>query len=149
MQLPQPTSSESTRTLFDKIGGRDGLYKAVDAFYDKVYAHPWLSKFFAGITQEHISAQQTDFMQGVLGGAKVYCGKTPVHAHAHMHITTEVFDLRQELLRQALEELKVDTEVARKWLGLDEAFRGKLVKSLECCKVRPGMNEILDIPPLN
>ncbi len=121
----------------------------MDAFYDKVYAHPWLSKFFSGITQEHISAQQADFMQGVLGGAKIYCGKTPVHAHMHMHITPEVFDLRQELLRQALEETNTHPEVARKWLSLDEAFRGKLVKARSECKLRPGMRQILDIPPLN
>jgi len=42
-------------------------------FYENVYDHPWIGKFFQGIDQGIIEAQQVDLLQGALGGEKNYC----------------------------------------------------------------------------
>jgi len=123
-------------SLFDKIGGIKVLRRITSAFYDKVYAHPWLSKMFVAIDKDHIASQQAEFMQGALGGPKIYCGKKPAVAHPHIEISHKSFDLRQELLRQTLVELRIDREIAERWLAMDEAFRGRLVKGAAGCQKR-------------
>ena len=55
-----------TRSMFRRLGGRVELLAITRAFYDKVYRHRWLSKFFAYVDQDHIARQQADFMAGVL-----------------------------------------------------------------------------------
>ena len=71
----------SNNDKFEALGGRPILVKISKIFYDKVYDHAWLGKFFAKVDQQIIEDQQVDFLQGALGGDKVYCGKLPVKAH--------------------------------------------------------------------
>jgi hemoglobin len=89
---------------FEARGGRESLEKVCKVFYDKVYAHPWLKLYFEKIPQEHIERQQVNFMQKVLGGFDRYSGKTPPAAHKHMFITEELFQVRQQLLRDSFNE---------------------------------------------
>ncbi|MCP4445840.1 MAG: hypothetical protein GY811_10925, partial [Myxococcales bacterium] len=56
------------RSLFDELGGISVLRRITKAFYDKIYEHPWLGKYFETIDRDHIASQQAEFMQGVLGG---------------------------------------------------------------------------------
>jgi len=70
----------SKQQAFEKMGGRNSLIAINKVFYDKVYRHPWLKLYFDNIPQEHIEAQQVDFMQKVLGGENIYVGKPPSQA---------------------------------------------------------------------
>ncbi|MDH5673384.1 MAG: group 1 truncated hemoglobin [Myxococcales bacterium] len=131
-------------SLFDDIGGRPALARVHRIFYDKVYAHHWLRRFFAHVPQQVIEDQQTDFMTQAMGGPAVYCGRLPVAAHKHMFITDELFELRHQLLAQSLEEGGVRGENARRWLKIDAAFRGKLTKrSLDECEKRFNTDTLL------
>ncbi len=116
------------QTLFDAVGGLPALEKVHKIFYDKVYAHPWLGKFFAGHNQEAIETRQTIFMAEKMGSEKPYYGKDMKMAHRQMYITQELFDLRRELLRESLEEASVPDELAERWLKIDSAFKRHIVK---------------------
>jgi hemoglobin len=116
------------QTLFDAVGGLPTLRKVHKIFYDKVYAHPWLGKFFAGHNQEAIETRQTQFMAGKMGGDVPYYGKEMKMAHRQMYITQELFDLRSRLLRESLQEAGVPEELARRWLKIDSAFANQVVK---------------------
>ena len=144
MPINRYMSKKPRDHLFQAVGGRDGILKVVKIFYDKVYADPWMSLFFAKIPQEHIENQQTDFMCGAMGGPKIYCGRMPVDAHEHICITEELFDARDELLEESLKEANVDPEVAKAWMKIDQAFKSGLVKPLKDCKKRFFTDEILD-----
>ena len=135
------------KTLFDQVGGIATLRRVNKLFYEKVYAHPWLKKYFANVEQDQIASQQSEFMQGVLGGPKIYRGRTPGTAHPHIEITEKAFNMRQEMLRQALEETRIDPEIARRWLALDEAFRQRLIQGLDQCTKRYGTDQIVRAPP--
>ena len=84
-----------TKERFEQMGGRDMLVRVNKSFYDKMYAHPWLSKYFEHVEQEYIEMQQTNFMQATLGVANIYGGKTPVFAHTRIKITEELFVERE------------------------------------------------------
>ena len=116
------------QTLFDAIGGIPTLQKVHKVFYDKVYAHPWLGKFFIGHDQESIENRQTSFMALKMGGDVTYMGKEPRMAHRAMYITEELFDLRTELLRESLEEVGISEELVKRWIKLDNAFKHQIVK---------------------
>jgi truncated hemoglobin YjbI len=133
--------------LFQEIGGRDTLVRVHHFLYEKIYAHPWLKQFFTQSPRAHQEAQQTDFMTRVLGGPRVYSGRLPRDAHPHLFITDEVFDIRHDLLRQALKDAQVRPDIAETWLRLDEGFRAMLVKkSVDDCFGRYRTEEIIAPP---
>ncbi len=109
-------------TLFDAVGGLPTLRRVHRRFYDKVYAHPWLGRFFAGHSQEAIEFRQTQFMGQKMGGPIRYTGKALELAHRRMYIPDELLALRQRLLREALEEEDVDPACIQRWLKIDHAF---------------------------
>jgi hemoglobin len=132
---------------FEKLGGRSILVKMSKIFYDDVYKHEWIGKFFQGIDQDIIEAQQVDFLQGALGGEKVYCGKLPIPAHKHMFISDELYNLRTDLMVSALKEVNASQELIDKILKIDASFKGGLVKkSITDCEKRYNTDEILIVP---
>lgn len=135
---------------FEELGGRPMLEKVSKAFYDKVYEHPWIGLYFKDIKQEVIEVQQVDFMSAALGGPKVYLGKLPVAAHKHMLIKDDIFDLREQLLAEALDECGACQDLKDRWQKIDEAFRAKLVKkSFDDCEKRFKTDEFLYYPNPN
>ncbi len=134
----------SKAVSFDEMGGRKSLILINKIFYDKVYAHPWLKNFFEKIPQQHIEDQQVDFMQKVLGGQNIYAGKAPPAAHMHIVITEEVFEVRQQLLIEAMNEANANLQLREKWLSLDQSFKRVLLKAGPSqCKRRFKTDEIL------
>lgn len=115
-------------SLFDQVGGLETLQRVHKTFYDKVYAHPWLGKFFEGHDQQAIENRQTSFMAGKMGGKVDYLGKEPYMAHRAMYITSELFDIRTQILRDSLNEEGVDQVLIEKWIKIDNAFKKQIVK---------------------
>lgn len=133
--------------LFDLIGGRPTLDKVHKIFYDKIYADPWIGKYFQDIDQSVIEIQQSDFMSQVMGGPAIYCGKLPIPAHRHMNITEELFDLRTQFLLEAMNEAGVSQENQQHWMKIDQAFKkGIIKKDISDCSLRFNTDEILDFP---
>jgi hemoglobin len=134
-------------SLYDQLGGRPTLEHVHKIFYDKLYEHPWLGKFFVDIARDVIEGQQTDFMAQTMGGPSMYCGKFPIPAHKHMFITEEMFDVRHALLADSLREAGVPDGPAASWLAVDAAFKGRLVKkSVSECEGRFKTDSIMVIP---
>lgn len=115
-------------SLFEQVGGFPVLQRVHKVFYDKVYAHPWLGRFFEGHDQAAIEQRQTRFMAEKMGADVDYFGKDPGMAHRQMYITRELYDLRHDLLRQTLEEVGVPAVLRRRWLAIDYAFIRLVVK---------------------
>ncbi len=134
LDLTDSLTSESSRgkSLFVRLGGRPTLERVHKIFYDKLFVHPWLSGFFVGIEQKLIENQQSDFFSQLTGGPKNYSGRMPKHAHAHMFITEELYDVRHELLKESLVNAHVKSPELDEWLKIDMAFKKVL------CKQSPG-----------
>lgn len=133
--------------LFDAIGGRPVLEKVHKLFYDKLYEHPWLKRFFKDVPQKTIESQQTDFMVSNMGGGKIYCGGFPKNVHKRMYITEELFDLRTKILKECILECDVPDDLAERWISIDGAFKNSLVKkNVGECEKRYFTDEILNFP---
>lgn len=119
------------QSLYEEVGGHSTLVKIHKIFYDKVYADPWLKKFFEGHDQSAIEARQTSFMGEKMGGPE-YIGKPLKQAHENMYITNELAELRHELLAESLSEAGINEKLANRWLRIDHAFTQQTTKkSLE------------------
>jgi truncated hemoglobin YjbI len=139
--------SKTKQELFESYGGRAILEKVSKSFYDKIYSDAWLKSFFKHVPQEYIEAQQVDFMQTALGGENVFAGKTPPHAHKHIYITDDVYRAREKLLLESLEESCASQELIKRWIAIEDAFYGRVVKSsIDECQVRYPNEGILDFP---
>jgi hemoglobin len=135
---------------FEQMGGRAAVIKVTTAFYDRVYADPWLSQFFEGIPRDHIESQQVDFMQAALGGYNQYGGKTPPSAHKHINITEEVYSARLQLLLEAFKETGTKKDMVDLWLKIEDTFKRKVVKaSIDECEMRYSSEGIRDFPKPN
>lgn len=135
---------------FEKLGGKPMLEKVAKIFYDKIYQHEWIGKYFSHIDQKIIESQQVDFMSSALGGPKDYCGKMPIPTHKNMMITAELFELRQKLLLESLNEADASQGLIDKWLKIDEAFKSGIVKeSISDCEKRFFTDIILDFKDPN
>lgn len=134
-----------TKSLFEQVGGKEYLQKVSKRFYDKLYAHPWLKNFFKNTRQEVIESQQVDFMTGALGGPRIYSGRMPIDAHTHINITPELFELREKILIETLQEENAPPELIDRWIKIEAAFKRQLIKgSVADCKKRWVTDELLD-----
>ena len=118
-----------------------------NAFYNRVYKDPWLKMVFQGVRQEHIEAQQTNFMVGAFGGLKTYSGRSPADAHPHVFVNESMWQLRETFLRQAFAETRLPAEMQEKWIRIDEAFKHAIIKrSLADCRGRYTTDAIIAPP---
>ncbi len=130
--------------VYENLRDKEIIRKVNEVFYEKVYEHPWLSLYFKDVTQEFITSQQTDFITGAAGGPSKFSGRMPSNAHPHMFITEELYDLRTQLLKEAMQEVNAPIELQDFWLKLDESFKNKIVKnSLSECEKRFTTDELL------
>lgn len=109
-------------TFFDEVGGWGTLQRVHKRFYDKVYAHPWLGRFFSGHSQQSIELRQSQFMAEKFGSERPYPGRDLELAHRRMYISQRLLELRQQLLREALEEEGLDQNCIDRWLRIDRVF---------------------------
>ena len=134
-------------SLFDRIGGEATISNVHETFYDKLYAHPWLSKYFTQRPREHLVRQQNLYFVQLMGGPKRYCGQAPHNAHQFMMITEELFDLRSQLLSDAIKENGVSDECREEWLALNDVFKKVIVKkSMDEVKAQYAHQVVLNFP---
>ena len=126
------------------------VLKVNQAFYDRVYKDPWMSKVFAVVDQKFIESQQTDFIVGAMGGPKKYSGRAPQDAHPHIFVDEDMWNLREKFLIEALNEVKAPEWIKERWIRIDNAFKKAILKnSIDDCKKRYATEEIIYYPSPN
>src|SRR5690349_385931 len=100
-------------TLFDRLGGEQGMTKLVDALYGKVFADPILAPYFNTANAEHLYGRQVEFFTTTLGGPRTYSGLAMYEAHGHRGIQREHFARFLEHLVAVLKEWQVSDETIR------------------------------------
>lgn len=101
------TSTTTTQTLFDRIGGMNAVEAAVDLFYSKVMMDDRINHFFFHIDMTKQSGKMKAFLAFAFGAPFPYPGLALREAHQHMHLTEEHFTSVAEHLVATLKELGV------------------------------------------
>ncbi|MFB6107701.1 MAG: group 1 truncated hemoglobin [Haloplanus sp.] len=93
----------SEATLYDRLGGRDGIDAVVDDFYDRVLADESLEAYFEDSDPAELRAHQKRFVAHVAGGPVAYDGAEMAAAHDHLDVTAEAFGRVADHLAASLE----------------------------------------------
>ena len=115
------------------------LAEILPDFYTRVYADPRLSPFFKNVTKQRLIEKQYSFLKRAITGELCYFGERPRNAHHWMVISDELFDYRNELLRQTAREHGLDEAWLRRWEIIEESFRPDIVKDKAWPRVMDGV----------
>ena len=99
-------------TLYERLGGHDGIRAVVDDFYDRLLDDDELGSFFAHADMEKLRQTQTDFLCEAAGGPEIYDAAPVREAHLHIPFTPDHIQRAIELLYEALSEYDVPEEDA-------------------------------------
>ncbi|MDP0491364.1 MAG: group 1 truncated hemoglobin [Verrucomicrobiota bacterium JB023] len=98
-------------SLYERIGGEEGISKLIDQFYERVLADEELAPFFQHTPIEKLQRMQKEFFSEALGGPLFYSGKPLRQVHAGKGI-------RKEHLRRFTDHLKGTLESEQAGLNL-------------------------------
>lgn len=125
--------------LWAALGEGALLSKILPEFYTRVYADPHLSPFFKNVTKQRLIEKQYSFLKRAITGELCYFGERPRNAHHWMVISDELFDYRNDLLRQVAREHGLSEKWLRRWEKVEEAYRPDIVKDRPWPRVMDGV----------
>ena len=116
---------EEATTLYERLGGSEGIGHLIDTFYAKVAADPELGPYFKNSSLERIRAMQRKFFGAALDGPQTYTGLGLAAVHSGRGIHGAQFSHYVQLLLTTLQEIGVkpkdiDAVVARISMYADE-----------------------------
>lgn len=82
---------EKLLTLYDRVGGEQGVKNLVRSFYDRVLKDPELAPFFETASLDRLFRMQSEFFGAALGGPVTYSGLSICQAHFGMGIDRQDF----------------------------------------------------------
>ncbi|MEC5128636.1 group 1 truncated hemoglobin [Verrucomicrobiales bacterium BCK34] len=91
-------------SIYDRIGGEEGIEKLINSFYERVLKDPMLAPYFEGVPMDKLARMQREFFAMATGGPAEYTGRPLAHVHQHLKIKKPVFQRFTEHLLTTLEE---------------------------------------------
>ena len=80
-----------TATLYERLGGTDGIRRIVDVLVDNHSRNPVVSARYAGSDMNNLKQMAGDFFIAGSGGPEIYSGQDMIAAHQHMNISGDEF----------------------------------------------------------
>lgn len=105
-------------SLYERLGGKPAVDKAVELFYQKVEADPHVAHFFTNLDMVAQASKLSNFMSMVLGGPVNYTGHDMRRAHAFLKLDQSHFDQVAGHLQATLVELGVPNDDIREVMTL-------------------------------
>ncbi|SNZ16078.1 hemoglobin [Natronoarchaeum philippinense] len=117
----------TAETLYERLGGREGIGAVVDDFYDRLVADESLGPFFEDANVASLRRTQTDFLCEAAGGPETYDAAPVREAHSHVPFEPEHIQRAVELLYESLDEFDVAPEDADAVVGAVAAYEEDLL----------------------
>jgi len=105
-----PAASASTRSLYDRLGGKDAIGAVVDEMLARVAADTRINARFANADLPKLRNHLVDQICEATGGPCKYTGMDMKTAHKGMMVSGEEFDALVEDLKGALDKYKVGAQ---------------------------------------
>lgn len=126
---PEPPK---VKTPFEKLGGKDGITKAVDAIIKKIGDDKRINKYFAKTVKdpkklEALKANLVDQITAAVGGPAEYKGKDMVAAHKGMNLKEADFTAFVEDVAAGLKDAGVADEDAKPILDTLNGMKDQVV----------------------
>jgi hemoglobin len=140
------SSTPESRTLYDRLGGRDRIVAIVDDFTQRSIEDPrvnfdrsnvrtnWLGKKYSPWqpTPEHVDLlkqRMVEFLSLAAGGPAEYTGRDIGAIHEGMKITNNEFDAMVGDIKASMDKLGVAAKEKRDLLAIVETTRKQIVEN--------------------
>jgi hemoglobin len=143
-----PLFTDSKKSLYDRLGGQQGLQAIAEDFVTRALADPrvnWDRKgvIQGGLSIHHDRSVQWDsnpdnvkalklhlaqFLALASGGPTIYQGREIKEAHAGLHITNDEFDASVGDLKATLDKMQIANTEQKELLAIIETTRGQIVE---------------------
>ncbi|MBP5976652.1 group 1 truncated hemoglobin [Brasilonema sp. CT11] len=97
-------------TLFDQLGGQQGIEQIVDDFYKRIMADNTLNHFFANTDLDKQRRHQAALFSQIFDGPKQYSGREMATVHTGMNLQQPHFDAIAKHLGESLAQRGVSSE---------------------------------------
>lgn len=117
-------------TLFERLGGKDGIGKIFDETGKRMAADPLLADMFKGGNAEMAALQRertVELLCQESGGPCKYRGPTVKDAHTPLHINEAQWKAFIKHLGEAMDELKVGEKDKHDMVAVAERFKNDIV----------------------
>jgi hemoglobin len=96
------TQARADDSLYREFGGKAGLERIIDDFYDSLLEDPRTKSYFEGASMPRIEKKLNEQFCVLLGGPCVYTGRTMKRAHEGLNIDRTAFNAAIEDLQKAM-----------------------------------------------
>ena len=121
------TAAVATRSLYDRLGGKDAITAVIDDFVANVAADKRINARFAKTNIPHLKQMLVDQVCQATGGPCTYTGKSMRDAHQGMKITEAEFNALVEDLTQSLDKHGVPATEKSELLTALGGMKGDIV----------------------
>nr|HEX4318619.1 group 1 truncated hemoglobin [Kofleriaceae bacterium] len=119
--------TQTTKSLYDRLGGKDAIKAVVHDFLGNVAADTKINKRFAKTDIPKLEGNLVDQVCAATGGPCKYTGKDMKTAHKGMKITEDEFNALVGDLKKSLDKFKVGAKEQSDLLGALGGMKGDIV----------------------
>lgn len=127
-----PRKSDMTvpeSTLFESLGGAEGVAEVVHEMYSRILSDPELAHFFVNADMQRLKRMQTEFISAMVDGPVHYTGAELTEIHRGRGIERKHFSLFCGHLVSALEQRGVDAAMIDRIVGRLALYSDKITGS--------------------
>jgi len=106
-------SQQEDTSIYDRIGGAEGIEGLVDDFYEKITNDEVLKSYFKNASVGKIMNMQKQFFSAATGGPLLYSGRPLKEVHKHLGISRYEFDRYVNHLVDTLKTAGISEEDSR------------------------------------
>ena len=120
--------SSKGKSLYDRLGGKDGITTVVDAFVARVGGDKRINGYFASTDLTKLKMHMVNQICEATGGPCKYQGRTMKQTHAGMGVTDAAFGALVEDLVATLDQHNVGKAEKEELLGILGPMKSDIVE---------------------
>ncbi len=115
-------------TLYDQLGGKEGVAEIVDNFITQISYDPQIYPFFSKTNVPRLREKLEEQVCMLSDGPCAYTGDSMEQVHTNMHISTAEFNRTVELMQAAMDDAGIPFTVQNQLLKLLAPMREEIIK---------------------
>ena len=123
------SAAADTRSLYERLGGKDAITAVVKDFVATTGADPRISMFFTNADIPKLEQQMVDQICEATGGPCKYTGKSMKESHTGMKVRAEHFEAFIDDLTKTLDKFKVPEREKGEVLAAFRSMQGDVVEN--------------------
>ena len=125
--MENTSSTTQKPSLYERLGGEQGLRKIVNDILDKNFSNPKIGHHFKNIDMNKLKQLVFEFFSMGTGGSHTYTGRDMRSAHTHLGISQRDFSLGNDDVSEALKENGVSKAEIDEVIGILNSMKGDVV----------------------